>query len=149
MNFTQYSDVKAFYKDTYDLLMRHEAQNVIPLGNIIIGNEGKDKTDWRDPADWLMATVSNDSRIILTAVMTTSKKNLTLYATDNKNDDNALNTLVDGVVKKDIHIPGVMAEKSLAESFVKAHAAKQGESLRGFILRAIEETIERDNADKQ
>ena len=43
MNFTQYSDVKAFYKDTYNLLMRHEAQNVIPLGNIIIGNEGKDK----------------------------------------------------------------------------------------------------------
>ena len=126
MNFTQYSDVKAFYKDTYDLLMRHEAQNVIPLGNIIIGNEGKDKTDWRNPADWFMATVSDDSRIILTAVMTTSKKNLTLYATDNKNDDNALNTLVDGVVKKDIHIPGVMAEKSLAESFAKAHAAKRG-----------------------
>ena len=126
MNFTQYSDVKAFYKDTYDLLMRHEAQNVIPLGNIIIGNEGRDKTGWRDPADWFMATVSNDSGILLTAVMTTSKKNLTLYATDNVYNDAALGSLVEGAVKSDIQIPGVMAEKSLAEAFAQAYAAKRG-----------------------
>ncbi len=44
-----YDDVHAFYRDTYDVLMRSEAQNMIPLGNIIIGHEGKDKTDWRDP----------------------------------------------------------------------------------------------------
>lgn len=31
-------------------MMRHEAQNLIPLGNVIIGNEGKDKAGWRDPA---------------------------------------------------------------------------------------------------
>lgn len=29
---------------------------------------------------------------------------------------------------------------------MKAHAAKQGESVNGFIKRAITETIERDNA---
>jgi predicted HicB family RNase H-like nuclease len=29
---------------------------------------------------------------------------------------------------------------------IKAHAEKQGESLNGFINRAISETIERDNA---
>ena len=29
---------------------------------------------------------------------------------------------------------------------IKAHAAKQGESLNGFINRAISETIERDNS---
>jgi len=28
---------------------------------------------------------------------------------------------------------------------VKAHAEKQGESLNGFVVRAIDETIERDN----
>lgn len=31
---------------------------------------------------------------------------------------------------------------------LKAHAEKQGESLNGFIKRAIDETIERDNKDK-
>ncbi len=29
---------------------------------------------------------------------------------------------------------------------IKAHAAEQGESLNGFVNRAISETIERDNA---
>ena len=133
MNFTHYSDVKVFYKDTYDVLMRHEAQNVIPLGNIIIGNEGKDKTDWRDPANWFMATVSDDKGIVLTAVMTTPK-NLTLYATDNKNDGIALNSLVDTIIKKDITIPGVMAEKSLAEMFAQAYSDK----------RCIKYTIEKN-----
>ena len=58
MQFKLYTNVHDFYHDTYDVLMRHEAQNMILLGNIIMGHEGKDKTDWRDPANWLMATVS-------------------------------------------------------------------------------------------
>ena len=45
MQYKLYTDVHEFYKDTYDALMRDEAQNMILLGNIIIGNEGKDKTD--------------------------------------------------------------------------------------------------------
>lgn len=43
MQFKLYTDVHEFYNDTYNVLMRHEAQNLIPLGNIIIGHEGKDK----------------------------------------------------------------------------------------------------------
>ena len=31
-------------------------------------------------------------------------------------------------------------------SYIKAHAAEQGESVNGFIKRAIEETVERDLA---
>lgn len=31
---------------------------------------------------------------------------------------------------------------------LQAHAEQQGESLNGFIVRAIDETIERDNAPK-
>ncbi len=52
MIYKQYTDVHAFYEDTYDVLMLHEAQNMILLGNLIIGHEGKDKTAWRDPANW-------------------------------------------------------------------------------------------------
>ena len=125
MKFKLYKDIKIFYNDTYDVLMRHEAQNVIPLGNIIIGNEGKDKTNWRDPANWFMATISDNSNIVLTAVMT-PPKNLTLYATDNKNDDAAIDILVDNIIANNIHIPGVMAEKSLAERFAQLYAGKCG-----------------------
>jgi len=96
MQFTLYNDVKSFYNDTYDVLMRHEAQNVIPLGNIIIGNSGTYKTGWRDPANWFMAFVSDDSGILLTAVMT-PPHNLTIYATDNKNNEEALNCLLEGI----------------------------------------------------
>jgi len=55
MEFKKYEDVKIFYKDTYEILMRHEAQNLIPLGNIIIGNAGEDTAGWRNPANWFMA----------------------------------------------------------------------------------------------
>ena len=125
MVFTLYNDVCRFYKDTYDILMRHEAQNVIPLGNIIIGNEGKDKTAWRDPAKWFMATVSGATGLLLTAVMT-PPHNLTLYATDNKNDEKALQCLSDNITESGVYIPGVMAEKSLAELFAELYSAKHG-----------------------
>lgn len=125
MNFTLYDNINNFYNDTYDILMRREAQNVIPLGNIIIGNEGKDKIGWRDPANWFIATVSNDNSIVLIAVMTTPK-NLTLYASDNNNDDAALNILADNILINDTPIPGVMAEKSLAEAFAQVYSAKRG-----------------------
>ena len=82
MQFSQFTNVNAFYEATHDILMRHEAQNVIPLGNIIIGNAGTDKTGWRDPAHWFMATVSAGGGTVLTAIMT-PPHNLTLYATDN------------------------------------------------------------------
>jgi len=57
MHFKQHTNVNTFHKAAYDILLHHEAQNIIPLGNLIIGYEGKDKTDWRDPANWFMATV--------------------------------------------------------------------------------------------
>ena len=122
MKFNLYDDIKSFYRDTYDVLMRHEAQNLIPLGNIIIGNEGTDKSGWRDPAKWFMATVSGESGILLTAVMT-PPHNLTLYATENKINDEALSCLVTGTGESGFQIPGVMTEKALAERFAHAYAA--------------------------
>ena len=74
MQFKMYTDVHEFYKDTYGVLMRHEAQNLIPLGNIIIGHEGKDTTDWRDPANWFMSTISDANGIQLTAICISRSK---------------------------------------------------------------------------
>jgi predicted GNAT family acetyltransferase len=123
MKFKLYTDVHEFYNDTYDVLMRHEAQNMIPLGNLIIGHEGKDKTDWRDPANWLMATVSDSKGIQITALMT-PPHNITLYATDNIVNPKAIDCLIDGL--EDHYIPGVMTEKSLAEYFAKEYTARKG-----------------------
>lgn len=96
---------------------------MILLGNIVIGHEGLDKTDWRDPVNWVMATVSDDNGVLLTALMT-PPHNITLYATDNIIDKEAVNCLIDGL--KDHDIPGVMTEKALAECFAEEYTARKG-----------------------
>ncbi|AIQ51257.1 GNAT family N-acetyltransferase [Paenibacillus sp. FSL R7-0331] len=123
MQFKLYTDVHEFYKDTYDVLMRHEAQNLIPLGNIIMGHEGEDKTDWRDPVNWLMVTISDDKGIQLTAIMT-PPHNITLYATGNNINPEAVSCLLDGL--NDREIPGVTTEKTLAEYFAKEYTLRKG-----------------------
>lgn len=122
MKFKLYTNVQEFYKDTYDVLMLHETQNLIPLGNLIIGHEGKDKTGWRDPVNWLMATVSDESNIHLTALMT-PPFNITLYATNNVINQEAICTMIDGL--KDIQLPGVITEKNLAEAFAKEYTSRK------------------------
>lgn len=136
MQFKLYKDVHEFYNDTYDVLMRHEAQNMIPLGNIIIGHEGKDKTDWRDPVNWLMATISDANGIHLTALMT-PPHNITLYATDNIINPKAINCLIEGL--KDHEIPGVTTEKTLAEYFAGEFTARNGLTFKTTMSQRIYE----------
>ena len=146
MDFKRYSSVQEFYNDTYEILMRHEAQNMILLGNLIIGVEGKDKTDWRDPINWLMATVSDEGKILLTALMT-PPHNLTLYSTDNELRPEALDCLIEGLGGE--NIPGVMAEKALAQTFADKYAAIKGLSYsmktnqRIYNLESVSPNIER------
>jgi predicted GNAT family acetyltransferase len=136
MQFKLYTDVHEFYNDTYDVLMRHEAQNLIPLGNIIIGHEGKDKTDWRDPVNWFMATISDNKGIHLTAIMT-PPHNITLYATDNTINPKAINCLIDGLENREI--PGVMSEKDLSEYFAKEYTLRKGKDFRTTMNQRIYE----------
>ena len=137
MKFKKYDDVKAFYNDTFEVLMRHEAQNMIQLGNILIGYRGEDKAGWRDPANWLMATVSDETGIRLTAIMT-PPHNISLHATDNIICDEALQCLADGLLagpqppdaQAALPVPGVIAEKALAERFARIFAAASGTGYR-------------------
>ncbi len=125
MHFQQYDDIHRFYRDVFPVLLRHEAQNVIPLGNVILAHEGRDKTGWRDPAHWLMATVTDGAEIVLTAVMT-PPFNLTLYATDNHAAEEAITCLLAGILKANIALPGVTTEQGLATRFAKAYTTATG-----------------------
>lgn len=136
MQYKLYTDVHEFYKDTYDALMRDETQNMILLGNIIIGNEGKDKTDWRDSAKWVMATVSDVSGICLIALMT-PPHNITLYSTGNIINHQAIKCLIDGLDK--YNIPGVTTEKELASIFAKEYTAQKGLSFKTTMSQRIYE----------
>lgn len=123
MQYTQYTDVHAFYHVTYPLLMQNEAQNLIPLGNVILGHKGTDRTGWRDPDQWLMATVSDAQGVQLIAMMTPPFY-ITLYAPVSPVQPQALDCLLDGLAGQDI--PGVTTEKALAEAFAQAYAARHG-----------------------
>jgi len=123
MQFTQFTDVHAFHQAVRETLMGHEAQNVIPLGNILIGMDSTDNTGWRDPANFFMATISDQNNIVLTAIKT-GDLNLAIYATDNKNDPGAIACLIENMAQLDKTIPGVVAEKSLAEMFAKLYTAR-------------------------
>lgn len=136
MQFKLYKDVHEFYNDTYDVLMQNESQNIVILGNVILGHDGKDNTDWRDPARWLMATVSDEKGIIITALMT-PPHNITLYTTDNIIDPKAIGCLIDGL--KDFEIPGVTTEKKLAEYFAREYSIRKGLSFKTTMNQRIYE----------
>jgi len=139
MQFKQYTSVNDFYNATYTTLMRHEAQNMIPLGNVIIGHEGKDTNGWRNPANWYMATVGNDSGIFLTAIMT-PPHNIAIYSTDNKINAAAMDVLLDGIA--DHPIPGVLAEKTLALCFAKTYTNRKGMKFETVMDQCIYELTE-------
>jgi len=96
MTFKLYQDVKEFYQDYYSTYMIHEAQNLIPLGNLVMGYKGEDKFDWRDPVNWIMASISDENGIRLCALMT-PPYNLTIYAKDNNINDEAILCLIDSL----------------------------------------------------
>ena len=120
MKFTLYDNVKTFYADVNEVLLAREAQNMLILGNLIIGYEGKDIFGWRDPANWVMATVAVGGEVRLVGLMT-PPFGMTLYAADNKADSAAVKCLVDGLIAADITVPGVVTEKSLAKAFAETY----------------------------
>lgn len=120
-----YDNVKNFHQDVYTNLLTHEAQNMIMIKNLKIGYDEKDKHEWRDPANWLMATVIDGKEILLTALMT-PPFGITLYATDNQINDEALTCLLEGLKATDWQISGVTSEKGLAERFAEIYGNSKG-----------------------
>ncbi len=117
MLFTRYDDVHLFYADTYDVLERAGAQNLIILGNLTMGDAGKDTSGWRDPAGWFMGTVGDDSGIRLIALMT-PPRNLLLYEVGEPAamapDRDPLTMLLEELAQAGISLPGVTTEAGLA-----------------------------------
>ncbi|MCL2621183.1 MAG: GNAT family N-acetyltransferase [Defluviitaleaceae bacterium] len=116
MDFVLYDNVAQFYDDVFEVLLTHEAQNTLILGNLVTGYKGEDKFGWRDPANWVMTTVKQGEKVVLVGLMTPPFK-ITLYALDNNVDKISIKCLVDGLNANGIPIPGVVTEKSLAEAF--------------------------------
>jgi len=86
----------------------------------------EDKHDWRNPANWLMATVTDDrGGVLLTAIMTPPHR-ITFYATDNKYNEKLLECLIDGILGTGFIIPGIVNANPLALNFAEIFCAKKG-----------------------
>jgi len=51
MEYKRYADAKAFYEAVHPVLLVHEAQNTVPLGNVVLGRNGGEASGWRNPAN--------------------------------------------------------------------------------------------------
>ena len=67
----------------------------------------------------------------------TPPHNITLFATDNIINPEAINCLIDGL--KDRKIPGVITEKTLAEYFAKEYTLRKGTTLKVTMSQRIYE----------
>jgi len=126
MNFCIYNDVNDFYTDVRETLAAREAQNMIMLGNLIIGVKAEDRRGWRDPLGWFMATVTDEMDSIVLVALMTPPHNLTLFAPNNAINGEAVSFFAGKIVERGVSVPGVMAERTLAELFAHHYSAAVG-----------------------
>lgn len=147
MEYKRYCDAKKFYNAVFPLLLRQEAQNSLPLGNVVLGNNGGGERGWKNVKNWYMATVSNGkSEIILVAIMT-PPHNITLYEKDNIQNDGALNCLCENIIKENVSVSGVTSKTDLAKRFAQAYTKRANMSyaaeknMRIYTLEKISENV--------
>ena len=121
MEFTLYDNVHKFYDDVYSFLAADEAKNMLIFGNLLIGREGKDTSDWRDTSRWVMAAVRNGYGLQTVALMT-PPYNITLYGLDLS----GISLLATKLAEAGIDIPGVVTESWAAEVFAGAYCKAAG-----------------------
>ena len=119
MRFELYNDIKTFHSDVYEFLSKDEAKNMVFLGNLSVGLSGDDLTGWRDPMNWVMASVKCDGRVVLAALMIPDDR-LQLCAYEDFSPD-AISVLVNGLKSAGVTLQGVCAEHILAETFAKIY----------------------------
>lgn len=147
MIYRRFYEAKAFYNATYPILLKHEVQNSLPLGNVVLGNKGGEPDGWRNTKNWYMSTVSDDAGNIRLVSIMTPPYNITMYETDNLPNDEALNCLCDNIFAENIAVPGITSENVLAERFAKIHTNKMNmkykvhENMRIYILTEVNKDI--------
>lgn len=147
MIYKRFYDTNAFYDAAFFILLKHEAQNSIPLGNVIVGNNGGEPDGWRNIKNWYMSTVADNAGNIKLVSIMTPPFNITMYETDNLPDDEALSCLCDNICEENIDIPGITSENKLAERFSKIYTNKMNlkytvhKNMRVYILYEVNKNI--------
>ena len=115
MIFTKYDSIESFGADTLELLMENEVQNNLPIS--FISNE----RDF-DTSNWLLYTVKDGAGGIVLTAACTPPFNIVMYETGNRPNGAALRLLSKELKGMGVLLPGVLAEKGLAQRFAEIHA---------------------------
>ena len=117
MLFQLYEDIESFKANTFEALLEKEVQNNILLG-VITDSKAKRATDS------LMATVVDEGRVILAAFWS-KPLNLLLYEAENCRFG-GVELLAREILRLNVHLPGVLAERELARRFSGAYRTDGG-----------------------
>ena len=114
MEFRRYLSVEEFSSDVLGPLLKNEAEN-----NLLISMLTESKS--KGSADWLMAAIVDDGSVAL-AALCTKPFNLLLYEPENCREG-AVELLAFGIRRIGFDLPGVLAERGLANRFSEAYRA--------------------------
>ncbi|HWR18206.1 MAG TPA: GNAT family N-acetyltransferase [Clostridia bacterium] len=118
MKFTRYTSMDTFVFDTLDILLENEVQNNLPISFT--------KNTSVDCTKWLLASVKEETGAIVLVAACTPPFNIVLYETGNCRNDVAVKLLSDELKSMGYMLPGVLAEKSLAQRFADCYAENSG-----------------------
>lgn len=117
MNFKKYDDIQEFAKENNELISQKEWLNNLMVGNINYGL--KNGTD----EGWLMARVEDNGKVEL-IILLRRPWHLLLYSPTDNTSDELYKFAAEAVYGVDNIIPGVNAEKDIANKFAKYYCEK-------------------------
>lgn len=123
MKFELYNEINKFINEVMDIVAVQELQNSLIISNSLRGQCGA------DTSNWLMATVKDNKGSIRLVAIMTPPFNLVIYEVNNIANDDAIELFIKELAKLQTQIPGVLAEKSLAERFAIKYSSLAMKSL--------------------
>ena len=147
MKFERYIDSSSFLNDTIDILLEHEAMNMYMIkileldaetsrskyDELFAENDSEEKTKllseldaifWSHPQRVFAAIKDSHGSILLTAYCNYPYKRLTLFATRNKVNENAVKLLADELKGFNFRLRKIRAEQSLAACFTQSYGGE-------------------------
>jgi len=114
MKFTKYDNLESFRADVLEVLLADEVQNNLPIS--FIKNERG-----LDTSNWLLTTIKDEVGGVLLTAACTPPFNIVMYESGNKPNDAAIKLLSDELKSLGVSLPGVLAERNLAQRFARAY----------------------------
>lgn len=114
MRFEWFDDVERYKQLVMEGLLEKEAQNNVAIGVL--------NSNAENSAEWLMgAAIQEDGELALAAVCT-PPFNILLHEAGDREQNEALALLVEALGRRGVKLPGVLAERGLANRFARLYA---------------------------